>query len=309
MPTALFKPPSPQWQPGEALAGRQMYLPLCDASGSAVRDVGGSGFPNGVLAYGGVVGAPGSIWQRGFYGPELAFRGGGNTADNAGNSKDRVDFAANTMATSTEGATIIVMAKATTITFSGSAGSILFCHGVANSSTSAMLRLEWNKFAVCHQADTTQGAVVSWTSPSAGAYHVIAGAWDGSGSVNGLSIWIDGVRISTTPTLDALNVSTFNTNAGAKIMRLAGQTFDVQYEGYWAGSLCAVVYRYKVSTDAEMLALANDLLSGQFSAVRPPSKLTILTPAITAGGPAADALNFANDSLSGGLLTLTGGLQ
>jgi hypothetical protein len=89
--------------------------------------------------------------------------------------------------------------------------------------------------------------------------------WNGgSGAAASIAVYINGKPVSTSVATDTLNSSTYATNAGKKVGRIAGQTYDTigGYQGYWSGRLDHLCEWGRALTASEVQAEYLDSLQG-----------------------------------------------
>lgn len=251
MAAYLAKPVSPQWQPGSAPAGCKLYLPLAEGAAKTVRDLARA--HNGTF-----VGAP--AWQRGLYGPQL---GGFSTSDYVA-----IDPPSAILGTGTYPCWCAAMFVNTT----ASSGWLISQGSTTDGNAQIGLRL--------NNATADRVEYVNGTSPTYvdivvdgilindGNPHVAMGV---SWSASSHQLFIDGISRGT----DSTTPSTFTGDA-LSLGVFRGSSVSGRFPGslVWAGCGNGSV--------PSPLAIYADLLAGQFSAVRPRSRLAVL--AATSGG-------------------------
>lgn len=219
----------------------------------------------------------GSAWggtpRPGGFG-NMRFLGGGNLSSNAGASQNRIDLPAYKLTTS--GCSVSCWMKGATTSFDSSHGAILFCHGLASSTTSSGVRLDANAFSVFHNFSANTGAQVSFTPPPGGVWNHICAVWDGTSAAANLAVYINGQAVTTAVVINTLNTTTFTTNSGKLVGRIGGQTFDSSggFQGYWAGSLDCIEEWSRPLSANEVAHLYNISQSGYGGLLSYPSPLS-----------------------------------
>lgn len=253
MPTIQIKPTMPLWQPGLAPAGTTAYYPLTEGGGFTVRDYARRPSRNGTF-----IGAP--PWQRGLYGPQL----GG--FDNI-NYVDCPAFL---------GAVTYPYWTAALFTTTSSTDSALTCACISTLAISTW-SLRVNRTSggtVCWQESDnngTLGTAQASLGANDGKPHVAMGVTYGT---NDRRVYFDG-RFAATDTTALLANSGFD-KAAIGIIPRSAPALPFQ------GSIIAALFGRGLIPDP--MALANDLLSGRFLAIRPRPQITTLAAAQAVGG-------------------------
>ncbi|WP_406699231.1 LamG-like jellyroll fold domain-containing protein [Singulisphaera sp. Ch08] len=245
------KPDDPEWQDDEAPAGCRLYMPLVEGSGNTVRDFAGSN-------HGSFVGSP--SWQSGLYGPQI---GGFSTSNYVA-----IDPPAQLL-----GATYPFWMAALTVKTGITAGYSLAQGNSAGTQSMGILHNSGNSSLLAWQVRNDAGNLRSVSATvgnqSDGRPHVVMCV---SPTASVRNLYFDGQLVGTNAAaLGAITCDTLTIGAIRNATVTNAFTGSLLWAGCGSGSV------------PDPLALANDLLSGQFSAIRPRSRPALLA-AGTSGG-------------------------
>jgi len=264
MPTYIVKPPVATWQPDRAPAGSRLYLPMHEGAGARTRDLAGVGL-------GTFVGTP--TWGRGPYGGQI----GGFTTSNYITVSPiparaypfwQAYLFVNTVTTT--GATL----GGWTNTGGSNPAAIIRVNGDVVSRPDYFLRDDAGGGPVASLSAASGSA-----TPNDGLPHVLMAS---SHSTVDHRLYWDGRLVGSSST----SVGTITTPVFT-----VGVMRRTTVSGAFGGSTIAVLAGSGSVPDA--MALAQDLLSGRFAAMRPRRDLVAFAGVTAAGGaPVAGPVLF-----------------